>query len=530
MNTINIKAWLISWLIIVISMLCIIGGVVYKVDPFFHFHYPEVDKYFYTLSNQRGQNDGICKHFDYDALITGTSMVENFRTSEADDLYGHRFVKVPFSGGSFAEINDNIERSLNSNPNLKLVIRCLDTSLFIYPGNRLLGANGVCPYYLYDENPFNDVEYLFNRDILFYRVYQMELDTKSYGFNSGITSFDDYSRWQERVSFGISNVCPGGITVSENVTECVQLTDSEKKMIDDNINQNVTSIAELYPDVDFYYYYPPYSIITWNLWRNERKLYKYLEAEAYITERIVSHDNIHLFSFNNRTDITTDLNNYKDDSHYASWINSLILKWMRDDQYRLTENNFKEYLKEEYDFYTTFDYESINDQNDYEADYYAAALLNKELTGVEPLDVLNNDKAEVNLNGAELILDKYNKKIGISCQGLLVENQADLLPSFIDMKYNDASGVRISVNLDDGYNYLCFNGMKTGQGCLTVYIFDEYDEPVGAEFVDDYLDSAVHQYVVDVSSISGTITIILNGANNIGNDDSIYQFTNIFLY
>ena len=53
-----------------------------------------------------------------------------------------------------------------------------------------------------------------------------------------------------------------------------------------------------------------------------------LEAEAYITELIIPHKNIHLFSFNRRTDITGHLNNYKDSVHYAIWVNSMVLKWM----------------------------------------------------------------------------------------------------------------------------------------------------------------------------------------------------------
>ena len=54
------------------------------------------------------------------------------------------------------------------------------------------------------------------------------------------------------------------------------------------------------------------------------------EAEAYITELIIPHKNIPLYSFNSRTDITGDLNNYKDSVHYAIWVNSMVLKWMHD--------------------------------------------------------------------------------------------------------------------------------------------------------------------------------------------------------
>ena len=54
---------------------------VLQVDPFFHFHRPDTAAYYYELNSERYQNDGISRYFDYDALITGTSMSENFRTT-----------------------------------------------------------------------------------------------------------------------------------------------------------------------------------------------------------------------------------------------------------------------------------------------------------------------------------------------------------------------------------------------------------------------------------------------------------------
>ena len=289
----KVKIWLICWLIIVVSALSVLGFGVYKIDPFFHYHEPDLDAYYYILNNQRSQNDGIIKHFDYDALITGTSLTENFKTTEADKIFGCNFIKVPYSGGSYKEINDNIENALETNDKLKLVIRCLDMGRFYDAYDVMRTDLGRYPTYLYDSNPFNDVEYLLNRDVIFGRAYQMTLDNDEEGFEPGITEFDDYSSWQSSCIFGVKTVCPDGITVTE--TEQIHLTDSEKEIIKKNIDINVISVADEHPDVDFYYYYSPYSVVTWNEWKTEGTLYKMLEAEAYITELIVPHKNIHLW-------------------------------------------------------------------------------------------------------------------------------------------------------------------------------------------------------------------------------------------
>ena len=80
------KILIIEWFVTVIVILTIVGYAVYTVDPFIHYHKPYTDKYFYMLDNERSQNDGITKHFDYDAMITGTSMTENFKTTDMDDV------------------------------------------------------------------------------------------------------------------------------------------------------------------------------------------------------------------------------------------------------------------------------------------------------------------------------------------------------------------------------------------------------------------------------------------------------------
>lgn len=530
----KVKVWVISWLILVVSALSIFGYLVYRIDPYFHYHKPELDHYFYSLNNERSQNDGIIKHFDYDALVSGTSMTQNFRTTEIDEIFGCNTIKVPFAGGSYKEINDNIENALKNNVKLKTVIRCLDMDRFTNSYDEMRHDLGEYPTYLYDSNPFNDVEYLLNRDIIFGRAYQMTLDNDKEDFKPGITSFDDYSRWQPLFDFGINTVSPEGIVATslERGFGQEHLSNEEKEVIKKNIELNVTNVADEYPHVDFYYFYPPYSIIIWNEWEKNGALYKMLEAEAYITELIVSHNNIHLYSFNSRTDITTDLNNYKDASHYATWINSLILKWMHDGQYQLTEENYKDFLKKEYDFYTTFDYSSINGQEDYEADFYAAALLNEELTGIKPLDVLNDDSLDVAINGAEYLTENGRNAI-VDCHGTLSRNyNTEILTDYIRDK--EFIGIKFTVNMDKGYNYLCFNGQKIrDHGSLTAYVYNEIGDIVGKqELKYSDLDNEVHQYVIDLSAVSGKVTVVLNGGyvDYTGSADSNYQFSNIYMY
>ena len=114
-------------------------------------------------------------------------------------------------------------------------------------------------------------------------------------------------------------------------------------------------------------------------------VYRQIEAERLVIEEILKCPNIKLYSFNNIPDITTDLNNYRDSAHYGEWINSLILKWMHDEKYLLTEENYENYLVQELTFYTTYDYNNILSQEDYENDNWAAVLWRMKTEDIKPL-------------------------------------------------------------------------------------------------------------------------------------------------
>ena len=368
--------WITGFFLLVSIALGSVAAGTIRVDPYFHYHKPLTEEYSYRLNNQRYQNNGIVRHFDYSGLITGTSMTENFKASEAEALWGGTFVKVCYSGGTFKEINDNIEAALRSNPDLKTVIRGLFMSGFTQSKDLMKDSPEMYPTYLYDDDLFNDVHYLFNRDVVFSRVYAMIKAKGDQGFVPGITHFDRYSAWSRLFKYGKNAVTPDGISF-QGAGEPVHLSKRLKTRVKENVRQNVTSIAKKYPDVTFFCFLEPFSAVWWMYRLEEGTIYRQVEAERIAIKEILSCPNIRLFSFNCRFELTTDLNHYKDRAHYGEWINSRILHWMYDGENQLTKENYEDYLEEELRFYTTYDYNQLNDQPDYEDDSYASALLEK---------------------------------------------------------------------------------------------------------------------------------------------------------
>ena len=368
------KTWLLTFSVVVLVWVVAISSVTIYVDPYMHYHKPLTNKYFYVLDNQRSQNNGIIKHFEYDAVITGTSMTETFKTSEMDKIFNCNAIKVPFSGAFFKEVNDNLELALKTHPNIKYVIRSLDRYGFLVDKDEKRDDLGDYPEYLYDDNPLNDFEYILNRDILYNRILKMHDDKKNTGV-VGITSFDDYSNWMSFYKFGRDAVLNTSIKERE-----FDYTVIDDEMIRGTVEQNITNLADQYPNTQFYYFLPPYSALYWKKLKENGILQRQIEIEEYALSLIVKHKNIHVFGWN-RFDITDNLNNYKDNTHYGEWVNSWMLSQMKKDIGRLNESNYKNYFKELYDHYMNFDYDSLLTQTDNEDDFEVARELEKEITG-----------------------------------------------------------------------------------------------------------------------------------------------------
>lgn len=331
------KCWCIGFLAIVLVLLVGIGGLTAFVDPFFHYHAP-LDMLRYQIYDQRHQNDGIVKHFDYDAIITGTSVTENFKTSELDTLFGTHAIKVCYAGGSFKEINDNLVRALKANEGIRCIVRSLDAYKIVADKDEM-EADFRYPTYLYDDHLLNDVSYLLNKTVFLQNTLIMPRHTML-GFDT--TSFDDYSNWMSMASFG-RDMLPKAEDRPQKAAEQLMLTQDERRMAEENLRQNVISLLEAYPDVQFYYFFPPYSMYWWDSLDREGTLKKQLDILRETTQMLVGYENLHLFSFYDDHALIENCDLYKDTVHYHESVNSQMLEWMVKEEHRLTEENCDAY-------------------------------------------------------------------------------------------------------------------------------------------------------------------------------------------
>lgn len=224
---------------------------VIKIDPYLHYGLPDNGlNYNLRIPNQRYHNDGLIRYFEYDAVITGTSMTENFKTSEFDEIYGTNSIKIPFSGGSYKDVNDACIRVLERNSDTKIVLRSLDLSKLVNDKNA--SEYSDYPEYLYNDKLMDDVNYWLNKMTI---LEGCMIDVVLYSMSAEGTfldtfSFDDYSTWYQLFPFDKESVLAGYVR-PEKSSNIIKLTDEEKEMILGNITQNVTELACAYPDTRF---------------------------------------------------------------------------------------------------------------------------------------------------------------------------------------------------------------------------------------------------------------------------------------
>ena len=92
----------VAWLLGLSALLLGLAGLFnWIVDPFYFYHRPWFDIGF--SKNQRLQNPGIARQFDYDAILLGTSRTETFQTSALQRALGLNIINLSVSASLVTE-------------------------------------------------------------------------------------------------------------------------------------------------------------------------------------------------------------------------------------------------------------------------------------------------------------------------------------------------------------------------------------------------------------------------------------------
>lgn len=314
---------------LIILALAMIVASVAIIDPFEIYHratafIPPIES-----GTQSYSNAGIAKSYDYDSIIIGSSMTENFRPSQLDELLGGRFVKLCINGGTPFNHKQMMDIAFGTH-DVKRVFYGLDVGAlsFFYTTPK-----AEMPTYLYDDNLFNDTQYWFNQSVL---VKYIPKCLKTLGQIDPDQRDSMYS-WGKDFAYGADAVLQGPIQTVEvpqaPLEEHPRL--SQQSML--NVEYNFIPFIEAHPDTEFIFFFPPYSLMQWYNFYTQGQLHYNLMQKQAITERLLAYDNVKLYDFHAQLDWILNLDHYVDYEHYGAHINDEIVRMIAKDQCRVTE-------------------------------------------------------------------------------------------------------------------------------------------------------------------------------------------------
>ncbi|WP_029323719.1 hypothetical protein [Butyrivibrio sp. AE3004] len=329
-NNSFIKNFITGTLII----LFLIGIIVFLIDPFFHYHKPWFGLKA-VLNDKEYQCIGTLRNFDYDAVIVGSSVAENNDNSWYDNAFDCKTIKAIRSYGATADLCYLLNEAYSSGNTIRKVFYNIDPSSLNASTEPTFKSTG-CPMYLYDKNPLNDIQYLYNKGVLFEKIPYMIVNSYIVDYDENLSySWAKWKTFNKESSLGLY-FRPR--TVKKMMNE---------NIYDDKLSVNIeilTDVVKMHPETDFYFFYPAYSMLWWDGIYRTGERDAFIHCEKEMTKALLSFDNVKIFCFQNEPEVISNLDNYMDSIHFSPEINKLMLDQMISGEYRMTNENYEEIL------------------------------------------------------------------------------------------------------------------------------------------------------------------------------------------
>lgn len=323
----TLSGFLRPFLVTVGVLLACCALLVAAVDPYFHYHAP-----WFGLSAVQTEKEyqvpGALRHLSYDAVIVGSSVVENNDNSWYDEAFGVHCVKAVRSYGCIADLVWYLDLAFSSQ-HVTTVFFNLDAAAMVLPAETTFASTG-CPMYLYDDNPFNDLAYLFNSSVLLEKIPYMAARTLS-GYDENLSY-----NWAEGKDFSEAGAL--GQYQRKKEKAAMKAPDASAEQVQGNIDL-LLSVVKKHPDTRFYFFLPPYSALWWDSIERSGLYEEYLWSEEQIMAALLTCDNVEVYDFQNLDTVVTNLDNYMDPIHFSPKINQQICMAIRAGEYRLTKDN-----------------------------------------------------------------------------------------------------------------------------------------------------------------------------------------------
>lgn len=306
------------------------------------------------FTNQRYEMPGLIRNQDYSAVIMGTSLAANYRASWFTEGTGIETLKITFPDGWISEFDTALDLAFRTHPDLEQVYFCLDPNILIRSDTE---RTVELPQYLYNTDPFDDVEFYLNADslVLAGKTLKARLEDEGTDLDSAYIWEGNYwfSRWQAFHSYD-----------RPEQSGTVLPADGFYAACEENLAV-IKGWAEAHPDTRFTVWFPPYSILYWDKMAREGKTEAVISAVEYAVEELLAYDNVSVHCFLISYNVICDLSQYTDHIHCSGTVTRWVAEEVMAGRWHFTEENYQLRLDELRTFVANYDYETLFAENQY---------------------------------------------------------------------------------------------------------------------------------------------------------------------
>lgn len=326
----------------ILMVLIPLSSVNYLVDPFQFYREHKYTRQVY-FTDQRRQNPGLARSHDYTLAIIGTSMTDNFLPSFVEKTLGKKTVKLSTMGASAYEekLMADVVRNVG-----KADTVLLELNYFSFRGapDRVTDTLEGFPYYMYKRNPAAHIRYLCNPDILLYSYRVLMMNFRNKIHYTMVFDLEKLNTWYYNSVFSRENALKDWNMAQTDIDRANPEEFTKLNILKNG--DNILKAVKDSPEIHFILFYPPFSILAHKFLATRDLFELHMDLKEYIFENLGHLPHVEIYDFQNIEEITHDLDNYRDMTHYNIHINEYMIQSIRDGKHLVTDENHLEITEE----------------------------------------------------------------------------------------------------------------------------------------------------------------------------------------
>lgn len=294
-----------------------VATIDFVVDPFQHYRKPTwyEPRFYRTL--QRHIDPGLAKQYDYDTVITGSSMMENYSNAEAGQLLGGKAINLAMGAATAYELR-HLLGTIFAAGKAKHVVFDVNFNAFAGSPTAQVVPEPL-PLYLYDDAWWNDGRYLLQAQTL-----QRSTEILLGAGARHARPADHPWAWSDEYEFSKQSVLRG--LDLGNINRDFRQGPRTLEGMRTSFEANLLPLFRAHPEVRFSLVYPPYSALVWKDFAQRKQVEVSLAFKRYLFDAVKPLPNVALHDFQSRRDWVTNLDNYKDIYHFSPAISRAMLE------------------------------------------------------------------------------------------------------------------------------------------------------------------------------------------------------------